>query len=222
MGAVQKTWLPITNKHMLTKAAITWLIKLPDLVICSIVSAIIMAMTGNDNFPMPDPTLPAVLAANQAALAAIAAAASGGVVLTAMKDAMMAQLAAVVRPLAYYVTVQSGGDMVKLLSSGFPIQQSSRPLIGPLPTPGAPLLLPGDMFGSITAAIAAINGAYIYNWRVALQATPTVYIAQVQTTKATTDPITGLTRGQFYLVQVNVVGAAGETEWSDVSTIMAP
>jgi hypothetical protein len=160
-------------------------------------------------------------AANVAAQAAISAAAVGGKVLTAMKDAKMAELVAVVRPLSYYVTITSGGDMAKLISSGFPVQQSSRPHIGPLTTPVTPLLTPGEMFGSIEAAIARINGAYVYNWRIALAATPTVYVAQQQSTKASTG-FTDLTRGALYLVQANAMGAAGETEWSDTAPLMAP
>jgi hypothetical protein len=203
------------------KAAISWLMQLPDLVVCSIVDAIVVAMTDNDNFPTPSPTLVAVTAANDAAKAAIAAAADGGRVLTAIKDAKMAQLAAEVRPLAYYVTITSNGDMAKLLSSGFPIQQPTRQRIGPLPTPTAPVAAPGNMYGSIHASTDAINGAYVYNWRVALATAPTVFVAEQQTTKANVF-VTDLTRAEIYNVQVNAVGAAGTTEWSDAASITAP
>jgi hypothetical protein len=203
------------------KAAVSWLMQLPDLVVCAIVDAIILAMTDNDNFPTPSPALTAVTAANDAAKAAIAAAADGGRVFTAIKDAKMAQLAAEVRPLAYYVTITANGDMAKLLSSGFPIQQSTRQRIGPLPTPTAPVARPGNMHGSIDASTDAINGAYIYNWRVALATAPTVFVVEQQTTNATV-LLTDLTRAEIYNVQVNAVGAAGTTEWSDVANITAP
>jgi hypothetical protein len=203
------------------KAAISWLLQLPDLVVCAIVDAIILAMTDNDNFPTPSPALTAVTAANDAAKAAIAAAADGGRVLTAIKDAKMAELGAEVRPLAYYVTITANGDMAKLLSSGFPIQQPTRQRIGPLPTPTAPVATRGNRYGSINASTDAINGAYVYNWRVALATTPTVFVAEMQTTKASVF-VTDLTRAEIYNVQVNAVGAAGTTEWSDAASITAP
>jgi hypothetical protein len=205
----------------ITKAAIAWLSKLPDLIVCAIVDAIVLAMTDNDNFPMPSPALPAVTAANDAAKAAIAAAASGGRVFTAIKDAKMAELGGVVRPLGYYVTITANGDMAKLRSSGFPIQQSSRPVLGPLPTPTAPVASPGNLFGTINVATVPINGAYIYNWRASAAETPTVFVGQTATTKAS-GTLVGLTRGTIYNIQVSAIGAAGPTEWSDAANITAP
>ncbi|HEY1768859.1 MAG TPA: hypothetical protein VGG02_01210 [Chthoniobacterales bacterium] len=205
----------------ITKAAITWLLQLPDIIICAIVDVIILAMTGNANYTSPLPVLVDVKAANDAAKAALAAAADGGRVLTAIKNAKMAQLVAIVRPLAYYVTVTANGDMAILLSSGFPIQQPTRQPIGPLPTPTAPVATAGEMFGTFFASTVAINGAYIYNWRVALAATPTVFVFQKQTTRADVE-VTGMNRGDIYIVQVNAVGAAGPSEYSDAANITAP
>ena len=104
---------------------------MPDLIVCNIVDVIVAEMTGNPTFPLPLPAIPEVVVANDAAKAAIVATANGDRVSYAIKDAKMAELAAVVRPLAYYVTIPSGGDMAKLLSSGFPIQQPTRQKIGP-------------------------------------------------------------------------------------------
>ncbi|MDQ6760147.1 MAG: hypothetical protein M3Z32_09825 [Acidobacteriota bacterium] len=205
----------------IVKAAIAWLIKLPDIVICAIADGILAALTNNANYPKPAPPLSDVASANEVAKAAIAAAASGGRVLTAIKDARMAELGAVVRPLAYYVTITANGDMAKLLSSGFPVQQSTRKPIGPLPTPTAPVATPGDLFGTIDATTAPIHGAYVYNWRVATAAAPTVFVVETTTTKANTK-LVGLTRAVIYNVQVSVMGPAGATEWSDAANITAP
>lgn len=178
-------------------------------------------MTNNANFPTPSPALTEVSAANDAAKEAISAAANGGRALTAIKNAKMAELGAVVRPLASYVTITAAGDMAKLLSSGFPIQQPTRARIGPLETPSAPVARPGAMLGSIDASTKAVYGAYVYNWRVATAAAPTVYVAQFATTRANAT-FTGLTRGGIYNIQVSAVGAAGATEWSDAANITAP
>ena len=206
---------------MIVKAAISWLTQLSDLIVCNIVDVIVAEMTGNPTFPLPLPAIPEVVVANDAAKAAIVATANGDRVSYAIKDAKMAELAAVVRPLAYYVTITSGGDMAKLLSSGFPIQQPTRQKIGPLPTPTAPVAEPGSMHGTVHAATEAIHGTYIYRWRAATVEAPTLYVAEMQTTKANA-LLTGLTRGGIYNIQVSAVGAAGPTEWSNAANIVAP
>lgn len=206
---------------LIVKAAITWLMQLPDFLVCSIVDAIVAAMTNNDDFPTPSPALPTIIAANTAAKSAIADAVNGGRVLTAIKNAKMAELAGTVRPLASYVTIIANGDMAKLLSSGFPIQQPSRGKIGALSTPTAPVATPGRMFGSIDVSTTAIYGAYVYYWRAAAVSAPTVFVAQTPTTKANAT-LSGLTRGEIYNIQVSAVGAAGQTEWSDAANITAP
>ena len=57
-------------------------------------------------------------------------------------------------------------------------------------------------------------GAYSYNWRLALASAPTVFVQQVQTTAAS-NIFSGLTPGQTYTVQLNAVGSAGPSDWSD-------
>ena len=62
------------------------------------------------------------------------------------------------------------------------------------------------------------NG-YTYNWRVALASAPTAYVVEQQTTAAS-DIFEGLTPGQIYVVDVNVVGSAGPSDWSDAAQLM--
>jgi hypothetical protein len=64
-----------------------------------------------------------------------------------------------------------------------------------------------------------VPNAYIYNWRVALASAPDVYLQQTQTTAAD-DLFSGLTPGQIYLVDVNVVGTAGPSDWSGTAPLM--
>ena len=195
--------------------------RLPDTLVTSIVDVIIMKMTGNADFPTPSPTLTVVGAANTAAKDAIANASGAGPAKTAIKDARMADLADVVRALAAYVTVTSAGDMAKLLRSGFPTQNAPREPIGQLPTPDTPRVSPNGLYGKIDAATSPVPGAYIYNWKVTTAASPATVAADLQTTAASAS-FAGLTRGTIYNVQVNAVGTAGTTEWSDAANITAP
>ena len=88
-----------------------------------------------------------------------------------------------------------------------------------MPTPSTANLRQGPTSGSIRARTVKIKGAYSYNWRVALATAPTIYLEEAQTTAARYI-FTGLTPVQTYIVQVSAVGAAGETSWSAVTSMM--
>jgi hypothetical protein len=149
----------------------------------------------------------------------IEAAVIGGPVETAIKDAKRIALAAVVRPLSGYVTTICDNDLAKLLSSGLPVSNTARTPIGPLTTPATPRLSTTTVTGELNAVTAPINGAATYNWRVALASAPTVFVQTAQTVGGRIT-FEGLTPGLIYNVQVNAIGAAGTTNWSDDATMM--
>ena len=150
---------------------------------------------------------------------ATADAAQGGKQNTTARDARRAELVALLRQLASYVSGTANDDMEKLLSSGFPVQKPTRTPIGPLPTPATPVVTQGPVTGSTTAFTPPVYGASAYNWSVALKAAPDTDVQTAQTTGGRAD-FAGLTAGQVYLVCVNAVGAAGVTDWSDSGSLM--
>ena len=183
------------------------------------VTTILEWMTDNTNYPTPTPTLAVVTTAFGAYKVATAVAAQGGKENTAIRNARRAELVSLLRQLASYVSATADGDMEKLISSGFPVQKPTRTRIGPLPAPYAPTPTQGPVTGAMRAVIRPVYGAFTYNWRVALASAPTVYVKTVQTTGGRM-LFQGLTPGQLYLVQVNAVGAAGTSDWSDASSLM--
>lgn len=184
------------------------------------VDTIVFALTNNLNFPTPTPTLKVINTALADFRVAMAEAAKGGKEATAIKNAQRAALISLLRALASYLTVTSGGDMAKLLSSKFPVQKPVRTPIGQLPQPDPAYLVAGVLSGQIDASISPIYGAYVYNWRVALKSAPTSYLQTFQTTAART-LVEDLTPGQIYLVQVSAVGSAGVSDWSIATELMA-
>ncbi|MDQ6859574.1 MAG: fibronectin type III domain-containing protein [Verrucomicrobiota bacterium] len=205
---------------MIVKAAIKWLNEMSDAEIADNTDIIIAALTGNVYFPNANPTL-AVLATGLAEFrTSINEAAKGGPQQTSAKNAKRAQLVSLLRHLASYLTTASGGNMTALLSSKFPTQKPTRQPIGDLNDPKAPDLTHGTLSGQIDAGTAPIYGAYTYNWRAALASAPDTYVQTLQTTAARVT-FEGLTPGQLYSVDVNAVGAAGPSNWSDVSTLIA-
>jgi len=183
------------------------------------VGMIITSMTANPSFPTPDPTLVVITAACDAYRVAVEEAMHRDVEKIAVRQAKRAELVSLMRQLANYVESKSDGDMAALLSSGFPAQKSSRTPIGPVGTPYAPILHQGATTGTLSARSRKVSGAYAYNWRLALASAPTVYVQTTQTTGAR-HAFEGLTAGQTYNVEMNALGSAGASDWSNPSSRM--
>jgi hypothetical protein len=179
-------------------------------------------VTGNASYPTPSPTLAAVTASLNTFTAAVNAAISngGGVALTIAKNARRAELVVLIRELASYVQVTCKGDMTVLLSSGFPIQKPVRNPIGQLPVPSNLTVTLGTYTGQLDASAAPVPGAAVYNWRLTTAAAPATLVQSAQTTAAS-NTFTGLTPGVVYNAEVNAVGAAGPSDWSDPVPQMA-
>jgi hypothetical protein len=181
------------------------------------VTTILQWMTGNANYPTPSPTLTVVQTAFNAYKVATADASQGGVENTAIRDARRAELVSLLRQLANYVGATANGDLEKLMSSGFPVQKSTRTPIGPLPAPQAPFLRQGPVSGSARASAPPVYGAALYTARLALASAPTTYLKTQQSTGARFR-FENLTPGEVYSVDINAIGAAGPSDWSDVGT----
>ena len=150
---------------MNVKPAIGFLTKDGDGPFTEKVTTILELMKGNPAFPSPTPTLATAETAFGAYKVAAAEAAQGGVQNTLARDVRRADLVALLRQLASYVSVAADGDMEKLMSSGFPLQKPVRTPIGPLTAPDAPRVSHGPVTGTLAAVgkpvygLPAITGA---------------------------------------------------------------
>ena len=147
------------------------------------------------------------------------ASSSGGRQNTALRNALRVQLVALLRPLASYVNATANGNLPVLISSGFPIQKTSRTPVGPQPAPGAPVVTQGVVSGTVMVAPPPVYGASSYNWTLALESAPEVSVQTAQTTGARLE-FSGLTPGKVYVVALDAVGAAGVSDWSDYGSLM--
>ena len=180
---------------------------------------IISSMTGNAAYPSPSPTLAAIGSAVNEFDTALANAVNGGTQLTAIKNEKRAALAALLRQLASYVHVACKGNLPTLISSGFPYQKPTPTPAGELPAPVTPVLTLGVRSGVLNATTQRNANGYAYNWRIALASAPDTYLQQTQTTAAS-ESFQGLTPGQIYSVDVNVLGSLGPSDWSDTAQQM--
>jgi hypothetical protein len=204
---------------MIAKPAISFLNDDSDSLLTTDAGSIVTKMTGNPNYPAPTPTLQDVSTALNAFNVALTAATGGGVVLTLAKNARRVELVALLRTLAIYVQLNCHGDMTKLLSSGFPAQKNNRQPVGPLPAPSTPALSLGARSGELNAKVSPVAGASVYTWQISTSDAPEQWQPMGQTTGAR-NVFTGLTPGTIYNVQANAVGAAGPSDWSNVSSQM--
>jgi len=179
---------------------------------------VVTMMTGNPAFTTPYPTLASLTTALDTLETTTEAAMDRSRQAIASRNAARAAVLSLLRQLSAYVLSHSVGDVAVLLSSGFVPIKVSTP-IGPLPTPSTAILRQGPLSGSIAARTLKLKGAYSYNWRLALASAPTFFLQEAQTT-AIRYRFEGLTPGQTYIVQVSAVGAAGETSWSPVTSLM--
>ncbi len=176
------------------------------------VDTITAAMTGNPNYPAPASGIAQVVTLNTQFNNAITAAADGGTGLTAARNAKRSELCMRLRTLAAYVQANGKNDQAILISSGFPMQKSTRTPSTILPAPVLQSIGAGPNTGTVVMKLVAL-GAQVYNWRCFLASEPQTMLDMTQSTAATT-LFTGLTPGKSYCFQGNATNAAGTSDWS--------
>ena len=122
------------------------------------------------------------------------------------------------RALISNINAIANGNVDMLLSSAFPLRRDNRTPIGPLPAPDAPVVTQGPTTGTLKASTAAVYGAALYTARLAKAAAPTVYVDTQQQT-GIRFMFSDLTPGELYNVDINAIGAAGPSDFSDVGTL---
>lgn len=207
---------------MIVKVSISELNKASAQDVWSRGNIVIEALTRNAAiFTKPNPDVPTLQSSNDLLKAAILnyETAGGGKLLSATVKARRADMVGLLRLEASYVTSTANGDMEILLKGGFPIQKPTRTPIGQLPAPNAPTVTQGTLGGQLNAATPPLYGGQAYLWRVALEKSPEVYVQTAQTTAASTS-FYDLTPGEIYNIEVQVIGSAGPSDWSDAGSLM--
>lgn len=127
--------------------------------------AIQAALTNNNNFPTPTPTLAVVQTAIYDYANALSAAQEGGKTNVAIKNQKKQELIDILIALGNYVAFTANGDDVKLTSSGFPLTKQREPL-PPLDKPEIIKLEGGMNSGELNVTIGAVKAArtYVYQY----------------------------------------------------------
>jgi hypothetical protein len=191
--------------------------KTPDLLTFG--NHVVAELTGNVNFTILNPTIPVVETSVGALQTANDDAMGGGQMAIAIRAQAKIDTIALLRQLVTSIENQANGDRVKLISSGFAVSKIPGK-VGQLPPPAPPEVTQGMNPGEIKCKVSKPKGASGVIWRIALVATPGVYLETVSSAGGRYT-FTGLTAGTVYLVQAALTCAAGQTGWSPTSALMA-
>jgi len=185
---------------------------------------IVTAMTGNANFPTPDPALTIVTGSSddlEVAYNEANVAKQNATTKASTQDDVEAALDLTLMKLANYVESASNGDETKILSAGMSVRAKATP-VGALAMPVNLSATAGDKEGEIDVAWDKVTGAKSYV--IEMCADPITPAGWKQATISTKSnfTVTGLTSGAKYWFRVSGIGAAGQGPWSDPATKYAP
>ncbi|MBK9762524.1 MAG: hypothetical protein KBA60_14170 [Flavobacteriales bacterium] len=166
-------------------------------------------MTGNANFPTPDPTLVDLKTGREKLEVAMVAAANGDHVRIFERNVAEVELDQLIVRLAMYVSNVAQGDPLIILSSGFDLRKEASP-IGPLPAPADLRTHTGAQTGTVDLHWKPEYGAYYYQ----------VYMTDKDPNDGATWQLVGMTSKASFLgtglppathvwYRVNCLGAGG-------------
>jgi len=185
---------------------------------------ILNKITGNANFPAPDPPLAELQATHDALdqnLNDIASAETGLTTLRKQRDALVEQAITGLSAEANYVETASKGDEAKLVSSGFDVA-AERGAPQPLGQLGNLSASTGDNAGELDAQWDRLAGARSYE----VQTSPDPITATTwqHAVVATRSSVTlgGLPSNAVRWVRVRAVGASGPGPWSNPARGLVP
>lgn len=172
-------------------------------------------MTGNADFPTPDPTLAELKAGREALEAAITEAAGGDHAKIFARNVAEAALDDLLVRMALYVTNTSAGNELEILSSGFELRKQPEP-IGPLDAPEDLEARTGAKPGEVDLRCKPVKGAYYY--QVQINATDPDVEANwtlLALVSRASYQATALDPGKHYWFRMSALGAAGASPYSD-------
>ena len=186
---------------------------------------IVTNLTGNPDFPSPNPPLAQVTAtinALQAAVVETQAARQTARAKTAEQNDIEDKLDQEITQIGGYIESASGGDETKIIAAGVGIRATASAGRGELTAPTGLSATEGDHDGEISLHWDRVGSARSYVVeRSADPPTETSWAHEkVVTTSSTT--VSGLTRGAKHWFRVAAIGASGQSGWSDPATKIAP
>ncbi len=184
-------------------------------------NAVITGISGNRAFPNP-PVEPAALKAAIDAFLAATAEALDSKKARVERNKRRVDLIRKLRQVGHYVEANCNDDASTLVSSGFEPRSAGPAPPQTLPPAGI-LKLEQGASGQLLVHVKALRKARYYELRyapVGQDGPPGDWTTAAISTARTASPISSLTPGVTYVVQVRAYGNLGYTAWSDSASRM--
>ena len=180
------------------------------------------ALTGNPNFPSPNPTISALTATIDTLEADYNEAQAARLITrtkTQIQEDSVVSFNGMVSLVASYVDNVSGGDATKIESAGFAVRSTPAP-IGELPAPTDVQAKSGEHPGHAAVKWKSLYGAKSYNIERATDSAELTWQFMGSTTKSEA-ALNSMLSGKKYWFRVSAVGSAGTSAWSDPAPLVA-
>ncbi len=189
-----------------------------DTDLIAFVRNVITLMTGNAQYPAPNPALAALTTAVDDFETKVHDALNGGKIEIATRNAARVEMLSLMRQLAAYVQGNCGADLLALLTSGFDAVRAPSPA-GILPPPQNPRLTLTGKSGELQFKFDRVANAANYSLQTATSSAGPWLDYDLST--ASRAIIDGLTPGTNVWARACANGSAGASEWSTPTTAMA-
>ncbi len=180
---------------------------------------IIAAMTGNPNFPHPDPDLSVVQADLDKYSTDRVASSTGNHAAVVAKNSSRKALQVLLAQLGMWIMSVAKGNADMLATTGYTLSKKPEPRH--IKAAGNVSISNGLSSGQLVASIAALNGALGYQFEIT-DATPgdkSVWVSNVASTSKYT--FKNLVPGRQYWIRVAVTGARQQVQYSNVGSKFA-
>ena len=175
---------------------------------------IVTKITGNANFTTPSPALTVVTGAINKLETSYEAALDGGKTKKAIMRADETALDTLMTQLGAYVQDVSGGDELKILSSGIEVKSDSHNST-PVETPSNVRMVLKNMAGAVSLRWKAIRNAKCYLLQTSLNPTDDANWEYCDVTAKCSYTATGLESNKALWFRVAAVGVLGKSGFSD-------
>lgn len=184
----------------------------PELVVKT--THVVEQMTGNSNFPTPNPPLEVITEANASFASALQNVEGGSREDTVVKNNRRKILENLLKIETEYVQQVSEGNEAIILSSGFDVNKKPA-IVGPLPKASGLIVKAGENKGSIMVACNVVPNAAFYEFE---YTDAPVHAGSIWNKRTSTKHrllIEGLTSGKQYVFHVAGAGSDPSRNWSD-------
>jgi hypothetical protein len=202
---------------LLTRVSLGFALLL-DTKLIAFVRNIITMMTGNTNYPTPNPTLAVVTTSVDTFETTVHDAMDGGKVAIATRNAAREDLLSLTRQLGSYVQGHCNDDLVALLSSGFEAVKAKSPSYLPAIPANQRLDLTGSS-GELMLKFDRVPNAVNYTIQSATSPDGPWEDRGLSTTSRVT--IDGLTAGKVYWARACANGSQGSSDFGGPASGMA-